>query len=176
MRSVGILVTVLIVATLAAGVWMHGVPGLAAHLKSLHSTAADVAPAPATAVVAANTTPELDGWPATRAGEIAHRWVRSFNTGEKAMKECLTDIMATESLKKTAMPARVERYRDLRERFGTLTLVSIDSSDPYKVSATLAATDLSQRHFTFEVQTRAPYKLLTVSMMEPHFGTHGFGH
>jgi hypothetical protein len=176
MRSVGILVTVLIVATLAAGVWMHGLPGLAAHLKSLHSTAADAAPAPPTAVVAANTTPELEGWPATRAGEIAHRWVKSFNAGEKAMKECLADILSTESLKKTAMPARVERYRDLHEQFGTLTLVSIDSSDPYKVSATLAATDLSEHHFTFEVQNKSPYKLVTVSMMEPHFGLHGFGH
>jgi hypothetical protein len=175
MRSVAVILTCLLVAAAVAVAWMHGLPGLSAHMNAVSGTR-DSAPAASQAQAAAAPTKDAEGWPVTRAGELGRRWVTAFNTGEKEMKECLADIMASESLKKTAMPQRVERYKDLREKFGTLTLVSIDSSEPYKVSATLAATDLSQHHFVFNTQTAAPFKLLSVSMMEPHFGLHGFGH
>ena len=118
-----------------------------------------------------------EGWPATRAGDLAHRWVKAFSSGEKAMKACLADILAPESLAKTGVSVRVERYRDLRERYGTLSLVAIEKSEPGQVEATLAASDLSQHHFIFNVQTQAPYKLASVAMREPgHMGMPGFGH
>lgn len=118
-----------------------------------------------------------EGWPATRAGELAHRWVKAFSQGEKAMKQCLADIMAPESLAKTGVSVRVERYRDLRERYGTLTLVSVEKSEPGQVEATLAASDMSEHHFIFNLQPQAPYKMSSVAMREAaHMGMPGFGH
>lgn len=118
-----------------------------------------------------------EGWPGTRAGELAYRWVKAFSQGEHAMKACLADIMAPDALAKKGIPARVERYRDLRERFGVLTLVSVDKSAPGQVEATLAASDLSQHHFIFYVQAEAPYKMVSVAMRESgHMGIPGFGH
>lgn len=177
MRSVAIVVMVTVL--FAAVLWTHGVRGLhgmMAHLQALHQSS-EVTHVPGSgAILSAADTPGRDGWPATHAGDMGRRWVMAFNTGEEAMKECLADVMAGESLEKTAMPARVERYRDLREKLGTLTLVSIDKSERDGIEATLATSDLSQQHFTFNVQPAPPYKLLTVSMTQPHFGMHGFGH
>jgi len=85
--------------------------------------------------------------------------------------------MAPESLAKKGIATRVERYRDLRERYGTLTLVSVEKSEAGQVEATLAATDLSQHRFIFNVQTETPFKMLSVAMREPgHMGIPGFGH
>lgn len=180
MRNVAI---ILLAAFAAVLVCMHTFPQLVTRLHGMHAHAEvrrepgrSAAATEGTNTVAAAADEDAEGWPPTRAGELAHRWVESFNTGEKAMKGCLAEIMAGESLKKTKLPARVERYRDLRERFGTLTLVSVDRSEPFKVEVTLAASDLSQHHFTFTAEDTAPHKLLAVSMMEPHFGLHGFGH
>jgi hypothetical protein len=138
------------------------------------------APAPAPAPTPSDSVMReavREGWPATRAGELAHRWVKAFSTGEKAMKQCLADIMAPESLAKTGVAVRVERYRDLHEKYGTLTLVSVEKSDPGQVEATLTASDMTEHHFIFNVQTQAPYKLSSVAMREAgHMGMPGFGH
>lgn len=135
--------------------------------------------APAEAAVATDTTgrgQDREGWPDTRAGALAHRWVRAFGQGEKAMKECLTEIMAPASLQKTDMKVRVERYRDLRERYGRLTLAKIEKSTEDQVEATLAAEDMSEHHFIFAAQTVTPYKLLSVSIRQPGHAIPGFGH
>jgi hypothetical protein len=123
-----------------------------------------------------NRETDREGWPDTRAAALAHRWVRAFGQGEKAMKQCLTEIMAPASLEKTDMKVRVERYRDLRERFGKLTLTKIEKSTEDEVEATLAAEDLSEHHFIFAAQSVAPYKLLTVSIKQQGHGMPGFGH
>ena len=148
-------------------------------LLVLFATAAAAAPGIPSAPgqdAAARREADREGWPATRAGELARRWVRAFSTGEKAMKECLADILAPESLARKGVAVRVERYRDLRERFGTLTLVSVDGAEAGRLEVTLAASDLSQHRFTFNVQTAAPYKLLSVAMREPGHMLPGFGH
>jgi len=119
---------------------------------------------------------DREGWPDTHAGALAHRWVRAFGLGEKAMKECLAEIMAPASLEKTDMKVRVERYRDLHERYGKLTLAKIEKSTEEQVEATLAAEDMSEHHFIFTAQPAAPYKLVSVAIKQPGHGMPGFGH
>lgn len=120
---------------------------------------------------------DREGWPATRAGQLAHRWVAAFDAGEKEMKACLAEIMSTDALTKKPMLSRVERYRDLKERFGSLTLVSVDKSEAASLEVTLAAADLSSHHFVFHLEAKPPYKLEQVGMMEGmHAGMGSFFH
>ena len=120
-----------------------------------------------------------DGWPDTRAGAMARRWVEAFAKGDSAMKACLTENLAPESLEQRGIPERITNYRSLRERFGTLVLASIDKSKPTELEATLmASADMSKHKFVFTVQSKAPYKLISVGRLEqrPGHGGHGFGH
>jgi hypothetical protein len=120
---------------------------------------------------------DREGWPATRAGQLAHRWVAAFDAGEKEMKACLADIMAADALTKKPILSRVERYRDLKERFGSLTLVSVDKNEAASIEVTLAAADLSTHHFVFHLEPKPPYKLEQVGMMEGiHAGLGSFFH
>lgn len=118
-----------------------------------------------------------DGWPDTRAGAAARRWVEAFSKGEPAMRACLTEILAPESLAERSIEERIETYRGLRERFGSLALASIDRSAPGELQATLLASDLSRHRFVFTVQTEPPYKLISVGRLERRGGGHsGFRH
>jgi hypothetical protein len=148
------------------------------HASSTPAPAAVPAPAHAPAPAASGPAyvTDREGWPDTRAGELGHRWVKAFDTGEAAMKQTLSEILAPESLARKNVNARVERYRDLKERFGALTLLSVDRSTADEVEVTLAAADLSPHSFTFTVQKAEPHKLLTVSMKEPGHMIPGFGH
>lgn len=115
----------------------------------------------------------VDGWPDTRAGDLARRWVLAFSTSEKAMREFNRTSLAKESLAKRGAEERVVSYRKLRERFGTLVLGAVEKSAPHELSVKLMASDASMHGFTFTVEKRPPHKLIAVSMKERR--GHGFG-
>lgn len=119
-----------------------------------------------------------DGWPDTKAGAMARRWVAAFAKGDSAMKACLTEILAPESLEQRGIPERITNYQSSRERFGTLELVSVDKSQPVELEVTLmASADMSKHKFVFTVQSKPPYKLISVGRLETRSGHgHGFGH
>lgn len=119
-----------------------------------------------------------DDWPDTKVGALARRWTEAFGKGEPAMRACLAEVMAPEVLAKRSLEARMQTYRGNLERFGSLMLVSVDSSGANTLKVKLAAADLSTHVFTFEAQSQPPFKLLQVSRIETrHTGGHGgFGH
>ena len=114
-----------------------------------------------------------DGWPATREGAIARRWVEAFSKGEKAMRATLPELLTKEALAKTGMDERMERYRSMHDRLGSLMLVKIESSAPGELTAVLATSEMQQLPFTFKVQSEAPFKLISVTAAMP--GGHGHG-
>ncbi len=107
-----------------------------------------------------------DGWPDTPAGAAARRWVAAFSKGEEAMRGCLKEILAPASLATRGIEERMTTYRENRERFGTLTLASIEKSAPDEVEATLLAADLSKHRFVFKVDPAEPHLLLSVGRLE----------
>lgn len=119
-----------------------------------------------------------DGWPETRAGALARRWVEAFSTGEDAMRKCYAEDLTPESLAKKGMDTRIEVYRKNRERFGKLMLGSVVESKENQLTVKLMATDVSVHEFIFDVQAKPPYKLVAVSMREYQsmHGFHGFHH
>jgi hypothetical protein len=112
-------------------------------------------------------------WPATRAGELARGWVTAFSTGEDAMRAFLDTSMAPASLATRNTPARVEKYRALRDQYGKLQLDKVLESTPGEVTVRLIDSEAKSHEFGFAVQTEAPYKLLSVSIREPMHGLHG---
>lgn len=118
---------------------------------------------------------DVETWPATRAGDVAKGWVTAFNTGEAAMKEFIANRIAAKSLAEKPLPARVERYRDLREKYGKLQFDRVVESKPFELTVKLLDADAKSRDFVFKSEERAPWKLLSVSIKEPMFMHHGFG-
>lgn len=118
---------------------------------------------------------ETTSWPATRAGELAKGWVTAFNGGEAAMRAYLAAHMAASALAERAVPARLERYRQLREDYGRLQLDRVTKSEPRELSVKLLDGDAKSREFVFKTEDKAPYKLAGISMKQSHF-MHGFGH
>ena len=127
------------------------------------------------AVPAASAGPAPAGsaWPATRAGELARGWVTAFNSGEEAMRAFLAARMAARNLAEKNVSVRVERYRSLRERYGRLQLEKVVASEPTELSVRLLDADAKSQTFVFKTESREPWKLLSVSIMEPAHGLHG---
>jgi hypothetical protein len=84
--------------------------------------------------------------------------------------------MAPASLADKGVPQRVERYRDLRRKYGRLELASVVKSSPEKLTVKLMASDATRTEFIFTAQTEAPWKLVSVGIREGHFGHGGIGH
>ena len=131
---------------------------------------------PTSASPAARET-DRDGWPATRVGELARGWVEAFSTGEEAMKTYLAANMAPKDLAKRNVPQRIERYRDLRKKYGKLELASVVKSADHELTVKLMASDGSRQEFTFTAQSEPPFKLASVAIKQSHFDHFGaFGH
>jgi hypothetical protein len=116
-----------------------------------------------------------DGWPETPAGAVARRWVEAFSKGDEAMRRCLSETLTPESLAERSLDVRMDTYRENHDRFGTLTLATVDASAPGELKVTLLAADLSKHTFVFKAQTEAPYKLISVGRIETRMMSH-FGH
>jgi hypothetical protein len=115
-----------------------------------------------------------EGWPKTHPGRLAQGWVSAFSTGEEAMRDFLARSMAPKSLESSSVPRRIERYRDLREKYGKLAFASVVKSTPEKLNVKLMASDGSVHEFIFTAQSEAPHKLVSVAIRQQAHG-HGFG-
>lgn len=120
---------------------------------------------------------DRDGWPDTRVGALARGWVAAFSSGDSAMKAYLAAHMATASLADKGVPQRIERYRDLRRKYGRLELALVVKSSADRLAVKLMASDATRTEFIFTAQTEAPWKLVSVAIREGgHFGHGGHGH
>jgi hypothetical protein len=140
----------------------------------LHSPAWPASREATTAKRAATSKSE---WPDSPSGVLARRWVEAFSKGEKAMRKTLPEILSAQGLAKTSMDERMERYRGMHERLGSLMLVEVRESTADSLVVLLASSELSQLPFTFKFQSGPPIKLLSVSMMDRvHSHGGGFSH
>lgn len=117
-----------------------------------------------------------DGWPDTRAGQMARGWVEAFGRGEPAMRAFTARAMTQKSLAQRSMDDRMTRYRELHEQYGRLTLAKVIASAPDSVSASLLSTDGEPHTFVFTLEPTPPHQLVSVMIrqMERH-GHFDFG-
>ena len=128
------------------------------------------------AVPAASRAARADGWPATRAGEIGRAYVAAFSSGVPAMRAFDARELGAASLAERPIEARLERYRELRERYGRLVLASILKSAPNELTASLM--DMDGALHEFEFSTTPAGRLATVRIREKRnlHGLFGFHH
>src|SRR6185369_7933902 len=69
--------------------------------------------------------PEPGSLPGTRAGACVAAYIAAFNAGEPAMREFETRWRSADALKERSIDARVEGYRLLKDRYGTLRAHSV---------------------------------------------------
>jgi hypothetical protein len=117
-----------------------------------------------------------DGWPDSREGELAFRWVNAFGRGDSAMRAFYLADLAEKSLAEKGMEARLGRYRELRERFGTLALGSVVKAVPGELTVRLLDADAATHTFIFKAETAPPFRLLSVGIQQQVPGGHGGGH
>lgn len=116
-----------------------------------------------------------DGWPETKLGRLARQWTQAFSKGEAAMREALPRLLSQESLAKRSLEARIESYRTMHERFGSLMLVSVDSVAAGALKVTMSSSDMSPYQFLFVAQPGPPYRLGQITMFDRRAGGHGGG-
>lgn len=116
-----------------------------------------------------------DGWPETDLGRLARQWTQAFSKGESAMRDALPRLLSPESLAKRSVNLRIESYRTMHERFGSLMLVSIDSVGVGALKVTMSSSDMSPHQFVFVAQPGSPCRLGQVTMFDRRFGGHGGG-
>jgi hypothetical protein len=107
-------------------------------------------------------------WPDTKTAEAAHKWVDAYNGGEQAMMKFILQNYTRESLEKTSVEERIVKYRDMKEKFGTLTLTSITRSMSGELEVVLGGADGEEHPFIFNAQTEPPYRLTTVKVRMKH--------
>ena len=153
------------------------VPARTAAAADTKAAAGKAAPAAAAKdpAQAARARALQDGWPDTPAGLLAYTWVEAFSSGERAMQSFLETHIRKESLAKRPMKERLATYRAMRDKLGSLTLASVEKSDPAELTADLLAEDATQHRFVFKVEPRAPHYLISIGTFDRRHGGHGGG-
>ena len=144
-------------------------PTLVACLLLLLVVPAALGAAPKTPV------PASGDWPATPAGAFASDYVTAFNAGDDAMKAFYRQSFAPESLVVRPPEKRLSRYRDLREKFGTLAFGGVVKDSAGTLSVRLLDADAVPHEFTFEIGATRPVRLQKISMKQTIMGHGGFG-
>ena len=126
---------------------------------------------PAPAKKTARVAVKADGWPDTPAAAMARHWMKAYAAGDDAMRTFYAERLSRERLAKRGMAERLTAYHELRERFGALTLASIDASMDTVVEASLLTAEHRTVPFIFTVHAKAPHALVSVAYREQR--THG---
>ena len=117
-------------------------------------------------------------WPVTPAGELARGWMTAYNGGEDAMRAFLSGRMTERALRERAVPARLERYRSLREKYGRLQFDRVVRAEPRELTVQLLDADAKRSEWVFTIEAGASPKLASVAIRERrgHGGFGGFHH
>jgi CubicO group peptidase (beta-lactamase class C family) len=100
--------------------------------------------------------------PETPAGRHVAAYIRAFNAGEAAMKEFFAGRVAKEALLKTPIEARMDRYRQMRDRIGTIELQKVVESRGALVSVVARTTNGPTVRMDFEFEPMEPFGLLGI--------------
>ncbi|MDP2916119.1 MAG: serine hydrolase domain-containing protein [Candidatus Aminicenantes bacterium] len=104
--------------------------------------------------------------PQTPAGRRVESYVKAFNAGEAAMKEFFAANVAKEALQKTPLETRLARYKQMRERLGTLEIRKVIESRADLVNVVARGSNGSEVSLDFQFEAAEPFGLLSVRVMD----------
>ena len=100
--------------------------------------------------------------PDTPAGRHVGAYVQAFNAGDAAMREFFASQLAKEALLKTPAEARLERYRQMRDRMGSIELRKVVESRGSFVSVVARTANGPTVRMDFEFEPNEPFGLLGI--------------
>lgn len=100
--------------------------------------------------------------PDTPAGRHVAAYIQAFNAGEAVMKEFFDGHVAKEAIFKTPIEARMDRYRQMRDRIGTIELRKVVESRGAFVSVVARTTNGPTVRMDFEFEPMEPFGLLGI--------------
>jgi D-alanyl-D-alanine carboxypeptidase len=100
--------------------------------------------------------------PETPAGRHVEAYVRAFNAGESAMREFFAGHIAKGALQKTPVEARMERYKQMRDRLGSLELQKLVESRSDFVSVVARTENGPFVRLDFQFEPAEPFGLLGI--------------
>lgn len=137
-------------------------------LLSLVLAAAWIAPAAAGAIQTATAGQSRDAaaLPQTDAGRGVAAYIEAFNAGEAALREFFLTRAAAASLKQTPIETRLERYRQMRERLGTLEIRRVLDAAAGRIGALVQGSNGPIVQMDFEFETAEPFGLFGIRVMD----------
>lgn len=100
--------------------------------------------------------------PQTAAGAAVAAYFKAFGEGEDAMRSFFDKYSTPEALQKPPMPARLARYRQMKERQGTLEIKKVITARPDFISVIALGQGSRFLRFDFEFENAAPFGLLGI--------------
>ncbi len=112
--------------------------------------------------MAASEQPALPRPQQSAAEKAAEAYFKAFNAGDEAMADFINKFTAKDSLQKTPLQARLDRYRQIRGQVGSLDPQKIVESRPNFVSVTARAQNGQPLRLDFEFESAEPFGLLGI--------------
>ena len=100
--------------------------------------------------------------PETPAGRHVEAYVLAFNAGDAAMRKFFAGHIAKGALQKTAVETRMERYKQMHDRLGSLELQKLAESRSDFVSIIARTSDGRIVRLEFQFEPAEPFGLLGI--------------
>jgi CubicO group peptidase (beta-lactamase class C family) len=100
--------------------------------------------------------------PDTPIGKHVEAYVNAFNGGEKAMRDFFLHHTSKDALEKVTVEQRLERYRQMHERLGSLELRTVNETGTDHLSALFHTANGSLVNVDFAFEKSAPFGLLGI--------------
>ena len=100
--------------------------------------------------------------PETPAGRHVEAYVLAFNAGDAAMREFFAGHIAKGALQKTAVETRMERYKQMHDRLGSLELQKLAESRSDFVSVVARTENGPFVRLDFQFEPAEPFGLLGI--------------
>jgi D-alanyl-D-alanine carboxypeptidase len=111
------------------------------------------------------TTPQIE-LPQTPAGRSVAAYLKAFNAGEEAMREYFASFTAKVALQQAPIETRIGRYRQMRERLGTLGLRKLVEAKPDLVRVVAHGSSGPLVSLDFQFEPAEPFGLIAVRVMD----------
>jgi CubicO group peptidase (beta-lactamase class C family) len=102
----------------------------------------------------------------TLAGQSVLAYLKAFNDGEQTMRDYFAAHLAKDALQKTPMEMRLDRYRQMRDRIGSLEIQRVNQARDGSVSLLARGSKGPLLQLEFEFEPVEPFGLLGIRVQD----------
>jgi len=112
-------------------------------------------------------------FPDTPAGKLVSAYLEAFNTGEAGMRLFLDRYVAKDDLSRVPLETRLARFRQMKERLGTLEPLKIVQASDSSVTVDARSSEGPLVEFTFDLTATSPPTLRGIRVEDRDQGDSG---